>query len=689
MNDNRYTCRLHVATQGSSTARFKVPTGLNNVSRVRLVEAEINNALTTVREDNDTIYFNEFTIRAVHEGCTVDSDTITAPAININQTTVRLEASVTMFAAQMPRLVYDADSTMLAAQTAMNNPRAIHVTTGDLHNQAPENTYTVLRAGSGTSGSKVLSTFISPIAVTGAYGDNNQQQSLTQSLKPFAVRTGNVTQQPVATDTAVWNPLGVDRTDPSTFSGGSFAVSHGHCSPFRIIVPAKGTHNLIPGDPVALEFTTLNYPETPSPLRAPNGASYTQPTTLSSLQGHVVYVTPQETHVMVPTMAVERITLRKVRLRFTGPSNLTGCAQLGLGPSSQGLLVSSVLEGTTNPVYEARVYANASADYMGFKVGTSNPFVSGGTAEVLSLLESKTDIKPNEEKDSNDADVTNAISGVSGNTLTISGMSDGYIPGAIVRSDGNTDLGNPGRHIIESRDGDQITLVGVNTVSATGGTLQLVSVPPHTFERKDNPDPAHTVVRFAAMHMLQSGSTIHFSGQMSDSTSASPHVVLPEKTTDDDQVPRVAFGDRTPALNTVNPGRLIWTHPGTEPHEHFVGHPYLLGDGNLDITQNARVVLIELVVQGVGPIGNLHVDGLSKVFFARARLKGGFLALNMAETQKHDLGQHQFDALAKPREMTVRVYTEDGVPFDSQQTQHTFLFEFDTVGAHAGCGVVV
>ena len=252
MNDNRHTCRLHVRSADSSVAEFSVPQGLNNVQQVRLVEAEINNALTTTRQDNDTIYFNEFEIEAEYD-LSGASTADTIEAFDFQSHGVKSTHTVTMFAAQMPRLMSDVDSTVTSAQTAMNTPRAIYKSDGtSLANVMPQNAYVVRRVG---GGGKTLKVFISPIQMTGSYNqDQTQPDNHPSSVTPFAVRVNN-TPTVAITRTAVWNPYDVDVGAATAKDTNSYRQAL-HCSPFRIIMPLQA-HSFIPGDPVTLDFDVL------------------------------------------------------------------------------------------------------------------------------------------------------------------------------------------------------------------------------------------------------------------------------------------------------------------------------------------------------------------------------------------------------------------------------------------------
>ena len=182
-------------------------------------------------------------------------------------------------------------------------------------------------------------------------------------------------------------------------------------------------------------------------------------------------------------------------------------------------------------------------------------------------------------------------------------------------------------------------------------------------------------------HFLQYGSQILFTNKQDNTTTMTTKSVIVEDPQVDGIVPRIGF---LGPVGLTNPGRIIWTIPSATPEEHHVGHSCVFATEDMDITQGARVVMLELEAVGIGPIGNLHVTGCDKVFFGRAQLKSGYLALMLTDQDGY-VGQYDFDNYVSPREMIVRLYTEAGRPYNTHGTHNSYLFEFKTVGSHSGC----
>ena len=236
---------------------------------------------------------------------------------------------------------------------------------------------------------------------------------------------------------------------------------------------------------------------------------------------------------------------------------------------------------------------------------------------------------------------------------------------------------------IASVSGNIVTLTNVTTDAARpeGSHTLTPIVRPITLTPMTGAGRAYSAACADNFHFLQYGSQILFTNKQDNTTTMTTKSVIVEDPQVDGIVPRIGF---LGPVGLTNPGRIIWTIPSATPEEHHVGHSCVFATEDMDITQGARVVMLELEAVGIGPIGNLHVTGCDKVFFGRAQLKSGYLALMLTDQDGY-VGQYDFDNYVSPREMIVRLYTEAGRPYNTHGTHNSYLFEFKTVGSHSGC----
>ena len=753
MNDNQHTTRLHVSSAGAedtSVVRFSLPSGVSNVESVKIMEAEIVNALTPIHDGNDTVYFNEFECKVTYKN---NSNTGTKL---FGVTLPTLTFTSRMFEARIPHQSYSLDAQLSATEKAMNTPRAVYSSLSEnLHTVNPQNTYTVMRQ----PGSNSLRPLIT--AVTSASGDysTHTQVQYAGPSSAFAVRRGNMPLLALKSTNAIWNPYGADiAVDNTDYSSDKFDQPW-HCSPFRVIIDLGKDHRFIPGDPVALAFDalagtaatissitastnsftldaigdltlgdTVKYnstgaaingltnnvlyeiasvsgnivtltnvttdaarPEgshtlTPIGVYKWNGARgiYDGTDAASALDGFVAYVNGPEVHVLLLAHTKTKTTLVNCAVRLRVGADISRCIQLGIGADTrQGLLVCSRTESASGTLLsEVLVHANAAADYMAFKYEQSTlPFASGGIVNTLGLVESHFDV-------TGTAAVAATISSItaSTNSFTLDAIGD-LTKGDTVKYNSTgaaiNGLANNVLYEIASVSGNIVTLTNVTTDAARpeGSHTLTPIVRPITLTPMTGAGRAYSAACADNFHFLQYGSQILFTNKQDNTTTMTTKSVIVEDPQVDGIVPRIGF---LGPVGLTNPGRIIWTIPSATPEEHHVGHSCVFATEDMDITQGARVVMLELEAVGIGPIGNLHVTGCDKVFFGRAQLKSGYLALMLTDQDGY-VGQYDFDNYVSPREMIVRLYTEAGRPYNTHGTHNSYLFEFKTVGSHSGC----
>lgn len=402
MNDNRYKTKLHVSSEtrkgsGDDTNefRFDLPNGVSHLKKVTIAEAEIVNSMTPIHPGNHKVYFNEFRCFVVHKS---------GGSGNFSPTNPKLVFETNMYEATIPATNYNVDSMLKAVQSAMNTANVVYPATAST--DVLRNVYTVTRP----PGSMSLKPIIMATRFVGDYNDHNQTFSAIHNAD-FAVRSGNLPIAPVRASSAVWNAFDVD---PTTLSGSINSTNirnDVHCSPFRIILQLDNSHRFIPGDPIHLTFDDVenlqsNEVQIINSLSTSSEHTFTSAGTIlqsseiggDDVTGFVAYVNGNEVHVFVKAYAKKKIQLSNCVVKLqngVSGSQTTGCMELGLGRNpAQGLLVCSRCSTSlgdhsrtaTPPIdYDARVYANASKDYMAFKYSSTaiNPFVTGGTFTAI------------------------------------------------------------------------------------------------------------------------------------------------------------------------------------------------------------------------------------------------------------------------------------------------------------------
>ena len=466
MNDNRYKTKLHVSSEtrkgsGDDTNefRFDLPNGVSHLKKVTIAEAEIVNSMTPIHPGNNKVYFNEFRCFVVNRS----DGNATNP--QFNATDPKLVFETNMYEATIPATNYNVDSMLKAVQSAMNTANVVYTSPST---DIIKNVYTVTRP----PGSMSLKPIIMATRFVGDYNDHNQTFSAIHNAD-FAVRSGNLPTASVKASSAVWNVFDVDPTNLSGSINSTNIRNDVHCSPYRIILQLDSSHRFIPGDPIHLTFDDVENLGTSDVKSSSSLLSHTFTSTGTTLQsseiggddvtGFVAYVNGNEVHVLVKAYAKKKIQLSNcvVKLQNGVPgSQTTGCMELGLGRNpAQGLLVCSRCSTslgdhsrTATPTidYDARVYANASKDYMAFKYSSPaiNPFVTGGTFTAINHQAAS-------------ATLTNS-KGVQVPLTT------GVLPAnAIVSNNAiQMDLGNA----IKVRNGDQVTYDAAGATAITGLT---------------------------------------------------------------------------------------------------------------------------------------------------------------------------------------------------------------------------
>lgn len=408
MNDNRYKTKLHVSSEtrkgsGDDTNefRFDLPNGVSHLKKVTIAEAEIVNSMTPIHPGNHKVYFNEFRCFVVHR-----SDG--SGNFDVGGERPKLVFETNMYEATIPATNYNVDSMLKAVQSAMNTANVVYPATPS--SEVLKNVYTVTRP----PGSMSLKPIIMATRFVGDYNDHNQTFSAIHNAD-FAVRSGNLPNASVKASSAVWNVFDVDPTSLPGSINSTNIRNDVHCSPYRIVMQLDNSHRFIPGDPIYLDFDTFDIPMgAVEPINNWN-TSYEIAQTFedfktnvspsdigqnddAKVSGFVVFVNGNEVHVLVKAYAKKKFQLSNCVVKLqngVSGSQTTGCMELGLGRNpAQGLLVCSRCSTsltdhsrTATPIieYDARVYANASKDYMAFKhsLPAINPFVTGGTFTAI------------------------------------------------------------------------------------------------------------------------------------------------------------------------------------------------------------------------------------------------------------------------------------------------------------------
>jgi hypothetical protein len=570
--DNHYkgnidSFKLHVPLNESGKTTLKLPSSLNKVKQINLIDVEIPVSAYNVSHHNNTIYFTEYE-SAVDVNGTESVTLQTGQTQNVADVTFSM--STARFMARIAPGTYTSSQYVLALQNAMNFGYTYLDGTSSTAfgalQTSPQNTYKVhfdsiagkIIIAAGTFTGEPGSTFTRTANETVAFSIRPASPSLDEKepvidgvrLNPLRIRWA---------DTYGGNPVGPEyNTDLYDMAG-------------RVLfVYRDADHGLMPGDQVMLRGG-------PSPSSDLSDASLsTHDGTGMTTTGHVVYVNGRSVHVM-PTDGIWKTTktvdgvdyLRMVQVQsmtlLDGTQDMKTTAHLGMSSTDvrHGLVRNVRFMTGTQVDFEYKIYANAAKGFF--------EFVSSGLEGDLPVIHNGTSIMPLEH----------------------------HLLGA-------------GSHVhIKDKNNSYNNTTSVDSAQdTTDGIPRLTVTTPLTINVLDFDFVAESIIP-----------------------------------------------------STVNNNNSV------------VGSSTVRCSQKLDLTRDYRVIFIELIARGLGPLGSIRIaPKCDKVFFARSQLEENNDSIEFNHLSA--TGIYTMNYPTDLKEISLEIYNEKGEVINKEGVKASVFLEF-------------
>ena len=552
--------KLHVPLNESGKTTLQLPSSLNKVKQINLIDVEIPVSAYNVSHHNNTIYFTEYI-------STVDVNGAESVTLQTGQTQnvadVTFSISTARFMARIAPGTYTSSQYVLALQNAMNFGYTYLDGTSSTEfgalQTSPQNTYKV---HFDTIAGKIIIAAGTFTGEPGASFTRTANETVAFCVRPPSPSLDE--KEPVI-DGVRLNPLRIRWAD--AYAGNPAAPdynTHLYDMAGRVLfVYRDADHGLMPGDQVMLR----GGPSSSSDLS--DASLSTHDGTGMTTTGHVVYVNGRSVHVM-PTDGIWTTTktvdgvdyLRMVQVQsmtlLDGTQDMKTTAHLGMSTEVRHGLVRNVRFMTgTQADHEYKIYANAAKGFF--------EFVSSGLQGDLPVIHNGYTMVPLEHH-------------------LLGAGSDIFISDTLTTS------------LTSVED----TTDGIPRL--TGGTLNLPSL---DFD-------------FIAESIIPS------------------------------------------SINNDN---------------SIVGSSTVRCSQKLDLTRDYRVVFIELIARGIGPLGSIRIaPKCDKVFFARSQLEENNDSIEFNHLSA--TGIYTMNHPTDLKELTLEIYNEKGEVINKEGVKSSIFLEF-------------